>query len=129
MEIHFAYHHVVRTAQLDKAITINSDKVAKLLKHYAPDVVHLHGVLEYHTNREIPTCSLNLSLPAGVLHATETGDSILSALQECFKELVRQVTKHKDRLRREGSWHRQTQPKPRTAKAGKSRARAVAVRG
>ena len=43
MEIHFAYHHVVRTAQLDKAITINSDKVAKLLKHYAPDVVHQIG--------------------------------------------------------------------------------------
>ena len=128
MEIHFAYHHVVRTAQLDKAIATSAEKVAKLLKHFAPDVVHLHGVLEYHTNREIPTCSLNLSLPSAVLHATESGESILSATQDCFKELLRQVTKHKDRLRREAAWHRQTAPRLRTAKAGKSRARAVSPR-
>lgn len=125
MEVHFAYHHVVRTAQLDKIIAANADKVSRLLKHFSPDAIHLHGVLEYHTNREIPTCSLNLSLPSAVLHASETSDSILSAMQECFKELLRQVQKHKDRLRREGSWHRQTAPKLRTAKAGKSRSRAV----
>lgn len=128
MEVQFAYHHVVRTAQLDKAIAANGEKVSKLLKHFAPDLIHLHGVLEYHTSREIPTCSLNLSLPSAVLHASETGDSILSALQDCFKELIRQVGKHKDRLRREGSWHRHTAPKLRTAKAGKSLARAISPR-
>jgi ribosomal subunit interface protein len=125
MEVHFAYHHVVRTPQLDKAIVTNSEKLSKLLKHFSPDVVHLHGVLEYNTSREIPTCSLNLSLPSAVLHASETADSIVSAVQECFKELLRQVKKHKVRLRREAAWHRQTPPKLRTAKAGKSRARAV----
>lgn len=128
MEVHFAYHHVVRTAQLDRVITTHSEKLERLLKHFSPDMIHLHGVLEYHSNREIPTCSLNLSLPSAVLHASETGDSILSAMQECFKEVIRQVGKHKDRLRREGSWHRQTAPRLRTAKAGKSRARAVAPR-
>jgi ribosomal subunit interface protein len=128
MEVHFAYHHVVRTASLDRTIATSAEKLSKLLKHFSPDMVHLHGVLEYHSKREIPTCSLNLSLPSAVLHASETGDSILSALQECFKELLRQTTKHKDRLRREGSWHRQTAPRLRTAKAGKSRARAVLSR-
>lgn len=128
MEVHFAYHHVVRTAQLDKVISAHADKLTKMLKHFSPDVIHLHGVLEHHTSREIPACSLNLSLPSAVLHATETGDSILSALQEAFKDLLRQVTKHKTRLRREASWHRQTAPRLRTAKAGKSRARAVSPR-
>ena len=125
MEVHFAYHHVGRTPKLDKAITANSQKLSRLLKHFSPDVVHLHGVLEHNTSREIPTCSLNLSLPSAVLHASETANSIDSALHECFKELLRQVNKHKVRLRREASWHRQTAPKLRTVKAGKSRARAV----
>jgi len=125
MEVHFAYHHVVRTPKLDKAITANSQKLSILLKHFSPDVVHLHGVLEHNTSREIPTCSLNLSLPSAVLHASETANSIDSALHECFKELLRQVNKHKVRLRREAAWHRQTSPKLRTVKAGKSRARAV----
>ena len=128
MEVHFAYHHVVRTAQLDKAIATNVEKIGKLLKHFSPDMIHLHGVLEHQTLREVPTCSLNLSLPSAVLHASETADTILSALQECLKDLVRQIIKHKDRLRRDGSWHRQTAPRPRTAKAGKSRARAVSPR-
>ncbi|MSO20573.1 MAG: hypothetical protein EXQ56_08945 [Acidobacteria bacterium] len=106
MQVHFAYHHVVRTAQIDKTIALNTEKLNKYLKHFEPDLVHLHGVLEYNSAKDIPTCSLNLSLPSAVLHAKETDDSILSALQECFKDLLRQVNKHKASLRREATWHR-----------------------
>lgn len=125
MQVHFAYHHVVRTKQIDSTIAIHIEKLELLLKHFSPDLIHLHGVLEYNEARNLPTCALNLSLPSGVLHARESSDSVLSTLQECYKELIRQVKKHKESLRREATWHRPPARVQRVAKAGKSRARAA----
>jgi ribosome-associated translation inhibitor RaiA len=106
MQVHFAYHHVPRTPQLESVIQTHVKKLEKLLSTYSPDLVHLHGVLESNAAHQNTVCSLNLSLPTGQLHAREEGGNLMTDLQACFNHVVDQVKKHKEGLRREASWRR-----------------------
>ena len=107
MQVHFSYHNVPRTAQMDKVIQSHIQKLDKLLTHFAPDLVHLHGTLESNGAHQNTTCSLNLSLPTGQLHARQNDGNLLKDLQACFSNLTDQIKKHKDGLRREESWRRE----------------------
>ena len=106
MQIHFSYHNVPRTPQTDRVIQKNLQKLDKLLSHFAPDLVHLHGTLESNGTHKNTTCSLNLALPTGQLHARQEAGNLLKDLQTCFNQLVAQLKKHKDGLRREDDWRR-----------------------
>jgi ribosome-associated translation inhibitor RaiA len=106
MQVHFTYHNIARNPQLDKAVQTHIAKLEKLLVKFAPDLVHLHGVLESNPKRQNTACTLNLSLPAAQLHTRQQGENILTDLQGCFDHLVEQVKKHKQALRREAAWHR-----------------------
>ena len=113
MHIHFTYQHMVRNAQLDKAIQSHVRKLEKLLVRFSPDLIHLHGLLEFNSAHNIPHCSLNLSLPTAQLHAREEAGTTLTALQACFDHLIDQVKKHKRALRKEELWRRrQVKPLP-----------------
>ena len=106
MHIHFSYHHVVRNSSIDKTIDSNVRKLEKLLSSFAPDLVRLHGLMEFTAPHRGAVCSLNLRLPTGQVNFRHEGDTPLVALQDCFKHLIEQVKKHKAFVRGDGEWRK-----------------------
>jgi hypothetical protein len=132
MHIELSFHHVSRDPKIDKTIDANVRKLEKLLSRFSPDLVRLHGQLEFNAPHQGPVCSLNLWLPTGKLNFRHEGDTHLTAVQDCFKHLIEQVKKHKAFVRREGAWQREIPVKKRVGdipsakpRAPKARARAA----
>src|ERR1700729_926129 len=82
------------------------EKLNRLLKHYAVDLVHLHGSLEKTPHKPEFQYALNLTLPTGTLHATAAGTLPLGAAKGAFAELEKQVKKHQQKLRKDYVWKR-----------------------
>jgi ribosome-associated translation inhibitor RaiA len=103
-----AYRHIEPESQL--AVEIESkrhvEKLNRLLKRYAPDLVVLHGSLERAPRKIEYTFSLNLSLPTGTLHASAGGADVRSSAKAAFAELEAQVKKHQQKLRKDYVWKR-----------------------
>jgi hypothetical protein len=132
MHIELSFHHVSRDSRIDKTIASNVRKLEKLLSRFSPDLVRLHGQLEFNAPHQGAVCSLNLWLPTGTLSFRHEGDTHLTAVQDCFKHLIEQVKKHKAFVRREGAWQREAPVKKRVANTrprvkAKSRARSKAA--
>jgi ribosomal subunit interface protein len=90
----------------------HAEKLNRLLKRYAPDLVLLHGSLEK-TPRKIEfSFSLNLTLPTGTMHATGVGNDVRASAKNAFAEIERQVKKHQEKLRKDYVWKRK---RPRAA--------------
>ena len=123
MHIDLSFHHVSRVPKIDKTVALNLRKLEKLLSRFSPDLVRLHGVMEFTAPHQGPVCSLNLWLPTGRLHFSHEGDTPLTAVQDCFKHLIAQVKKHKAFVRREGVWRRQPVKKGTAGKSRVSRTR------
>ena len=102
------YRHIEPESQL--AVEIESkrhvEKLNRLLKRYAPDLVVLHGSLERAPRKIEYTFSLNLSLPTGTLHASAGGADVRSSAKAAFAELEAQVKKHQQKLRKDYVWKR-----------------------
>lgn len=81
-------------------------KFDRLLKHYEPDLVELHGSLDTIPRRSEFDLSLNLKLPTGTLHATGVGSDIPSSTKAAFAELEAQIKKHQQKLRKDYVWKR-----------------------
>ena len=113
MHTDLSFHHVSRDPKMDKTVASNVRKLEKLLSRFSPDLVRLHGMMEFTAPHQGPVCSLNLWLPTGRLNFRHEGDTPLTAVQDCFKHLIAQVKKHKAFVRREGVWRR-----PQAAKKG-----------
>jgi len=118
MLIEFSFHHVVRDPMIDKAIAANVRKLEKLLARFSPDLVRLHGLMEFTAPHQGPVCSLNLWLPTGQLNFRHEGDTPLIAIQDCFKHLIAQIKKHMAVVRQEGVWRRRLPAKKRTSGNG-----------
>jgi ribosome-associated translation inhibitor RaiA len=84
----------------------HAEKLNRLLKHYAADLVHLHGSLEKVPHKHEFSYALNLTLPTGTLHATATGALPLGATKGAFAEIESQVKKHQQKLRKDYVWKR-----------------------
>jgi ribosomal subunit interface protein len=82
------------------------EKLKRLLKRYAPDLVLLHGSLEKMPRKTEYNYSLNLTLPTGTLHATGAGPDVRSSVKAAFAELELQVKKHQEKLRKDYVWKR-----------------------
>ena len=82
------------------------EKLRRLLKHYAPDLVQLHGSLEKHPRKVEYTFSLNLTLPTGTLNATGQGSEVRTSVKGAFAELESQVKKHQQKVRKDYLWKR-----------------------
>ncbi len=91
------------------------EKLEKLLKRYAPDLVQLHGDLVKRPRRSDFNFSLNLILPTGTLHASAIAADAPASVRATFAELEGQVKKHKEKVRKDYEWKRK---RPRN-KAGK----------
>jgi ribosomal subunit interface protein len=84
----------------------HAQKLNRLLKRYAADLVHLHGSLEKTPRKTEFNFSVNLNLPTGTLHATGVGADALGSAKAAFAELEKQVKKHQAKLRKDYVWKR-----------------------
>jgi ribosomal subunit interface protein len=102
------YSHLEQ--QFRQAVEVESkrhiEKLNRLLKRYAPDLVVLHGSLEKTPRKTEYTFSLNLTLPTGTLHASAAGTDVRGSAKAAFAELESQVKKHQEKLRKDYVWKR-----------------------
>jgi ribosomal subunit interface protein len=106
MHIAVSYKDVEHREPVEREIARHQTKFVKLLKHYSPDLVQIHGAFEKHPRRAEYEFSLNLSLPTGTLHATGNGPDVRTSIKAAFAELERQLKKHQAKVRREHEWKR-----------------------
>jgi ribosome-associated translation inhibitor RaiA len=106
MKLSINYKHVESHKPVEAEVERHVGKLGKLLKSYSPDLVQLHGAFAKHPRKEETSCTLNLSLPTGTLHATGTADTVRTSCKMAFSELEAQVKKHQSRLRKDYEWKR-----------------------
>ena len=116
MKLSISYKHVESQKSVEVDVDRHVDKLNKLLKCYAPDLVQLHGVFAVNPHKEEHSCTLNLSLPTGSLHATGTGKNVRACCKKAFSELESQAKKHQALLRKDYQWKRK-RPREREALA------------
>ena len=108
MKLSISYKNVESHEPVEAEVERHRGKLEKLLKSYVPDLVQLHGAFakNSHKHKEEQTCTLNLSLPTGTLHASATGTSVRTSCKKAFAELESQVKKHQAKLRKDYEWKR-----------------------
>lgn len=112
MKLSISYKHVESHKPVEVEVERHVDKLGRLLQSYSPDLVQLHGTFSKHPRTDESSCSLNLSLPTGTLHATGTGATVRASCKKAFSELEAQVKKHQSKLRKDYEWKRK-RPLPR----------------
>jgi ribosome-associated translation inhibitor RaiA len=112
MKLSISYKHVESHKPVEVEVARHVGKLGKLLQSYSPDLVQLHGTFSKHPRTDESSCSLNLSLPTGTLHATGTGATVRASCKKAFSELEAQVKKHQSKLRKDYEWKRK-RPLPR----------------
>src|SRR3989442_7497870 len=112
MKLSINFKHVESHKPVEVEVERHVGKLEKLLKSYSPDLVQLHGTFSKHPRTDESSCSLNLSLPTGTLHATGTGATVRASCKKAFSELEAQVKKHQSKLRKDYEWKRK-RPLPR----------------
>jgi len=98
MNIHLTVQ-VPRSPELNQILDRFQHKLSPLLFVFHPDLVQLHGRVQRHTSREGVHCRLTLHLPTGQLSSERTAATAQIALRGAGDELIRQLNKHKQRLR------------------------------
>jgi ribosomal subunit interface protein len=106
MKLSISYKHVDSQQAIEKDVNRHVSKLNKLLKAYSPDLVQLHGVFAVNAHKAQHSCTLNLSLPTGSLHATGTGKNERPSCKMAFSELESQLKKHQALLRKHYQWKR-----------------------
>lgn len=106
MKISISCRHVESRTAVETESSRHLNKLTKLLKSYAPDLVQFHGGFEKHPRKVEFSYSLNLSLPTGTLHATGAGPDVRQSVKKAFTELEMQLKKHQSLLRRDYKWKR-----------------------
>jgi ribosomal subunit interface protein len=91
---------------IEKECGHHVEKLNRLLKRYAPDLVHLHCSLEKTPRRNEYSFTLNLGLATGTLHATGSGSDVRASAKAAFAEIESQVKKHQEKLRKDYVWKR-----------------------
>jgi ribosome-associated translation inhibitor RaiA len=114
MKVSMSYKQVESHKPVEAEVERHVGKLEKLLKSYSPDLVQLHGAFSKTPRTDENSCSLNLSLPTGTLHATGTGTTVPASCKKAFSELEAQVKKHQAKLRKDYEWKRK-RPLPRAA--------------
>jgi len=106
MNVSISYKHAEAQQAVATELMRRLDKLGKLLRSYAPDLVQLHGVFSQNQRTEEETCSLTLSLPSGTLHATGSGKNVLAGCKNAFSDIEAQIKRHQALLRGEHEWKR-----------------------
>ena len=106
MKLSISYKHVESHKPVEIEVERHVSKLGKLLRSYSPDLVQLHGAFSKTPRTDENSCSLNLSLPTGTLHATGTAATVRASCKKAFSELEAQVKKHQAKLRKDYEWRR-----------------------
>jgi ribosome-associated translation inhibitor RaiA len=106
MKVTYGHMEVEVRKSLAPDLSHGIEKLQRLLKRYAPDLVHLHSAMERIERTAQISFSLNLSLPTGTLHAVCTAADARSSAKSAFAELITQVKKHQQKLRKDYEWKR-----------------------
>jgi ribosomal subunit interface protein len=106
MKLSISYKNVEAHEPVELEIERKLSKFGRLLKSYSPDLLQLHATFSRTPRKDESSCTLNLSLPAGMLHATGTGATVRASCKKAFSELEEQVKKHQARLRKDYEWKR-----------------------
>lgn len=112
MKLSISYKSIEPHKSTETEVEMYTEKLNRLLKSYAPDLVQLHGVFTKNPHRAELSFSLNLSLPTGTLHATGTGANARASIKQAFTEMQTQLKKHQSLLRKDYEWKRK---RPRSA--------------
>ncbi len=112
MKLSINFKHVESHKAVEVEVERHVAKLDKLLRSYSPDLIQLHGAFSKTPRTEENSCTLNLSLPTGTLHATGTGATVRTSCKKAFSELEAQVKKHQAKLRKDYEWRRK-RPMPR----------------
>jgi ribosome-associated translation inhibitor RaiA len=91
---------------IEGEVAHHAAKLNRLLKHYAPDLVQLHGSLEKTPRKTGFEFALHLALPTGQLHATGSGADVRASAKAAFAEIEAQVKKHQQKVRKDYVWKR-----------------------
>ena len=106
MNVHFSYKASKKT-DTEREIKQQTEKLAKRLQVFRPDLVHLHGIVaESSTKGGGITVSLNLRLPSGQMATQSTAPTAVGAIKSSFHDLIHQLNAHKDLLRNRHQWRR-----------------------
>ena len=106
MKLSFNYKHVESHKPVEGEVARHIGKLEKLLQSYSPDLIQLHGVFSKTPRTDENSCTLNLSLPSGTLHATGIGATVRTSCKKAFSDLEAQVKKHQAKLRKDYEWRR-----------------------
>src|SRR5881227_1694493 len=106
MNVHFSYK-ASKNTDTEREIKQQTDKLAKRLQVFRPELVHLHGIVaESSTKGGGVTVSLNLRLPSGQMASQSTAPTAVGAVKSSFHDLIHQLNAHKDLLRNRHKWRR-----------------------
>lgn len=125
MKITYSHIEAEFRQEIEKEAQHHIEKLNRLLKRYAPDLVVLHGSLEKTPRKTEYRFSVNLTLPTGVLHATGVGENGRACTKAAFAELETQVKKHQQKLRKDYVWKRKrshSSLRPGEARTGRGEA-------
>jgi ribosomal subunit interface protein len=102
------YSHIERAHRetIEKECAHHAEKLNRLLKRYASDLVHLHCSLEKTPRRNEYTYSVNLTIPTGAIHASGSGADVRASAKAAFAEIESQTKKHQEKLRGDYVWKR-----------------------
>lgn len=106
MKISFSHIQASVKEAVEAVVARHLQKLEKLLKRYAPDLVQLHGDLQQRPRQEDYNFSINLALPTGTLHASAIAPDAAASVRAAFSELEGQLKKHKEKLRKDYEWKR-----------------------
>jgi len=105
MNVHFSYR-ISKTADLEKQVKHQLEKLNKYLQVFRPELVHIKGIVEESSAREGFIVSLNLRLPSGQMAAQEKSPVAATAIKAAFDGLTEQLKRHKQVLRSKHKWMR-----------------------
>lgn len=106
MKISFSHIEANLRESIEKVVEHHIQKLEKLLQHYSPDSVKIHGDLEHRPRKSDFSCCLNLTLPTGTLHATAVASDASASVRTAFVDLEGQVKKHQAKVRKDYEWKR-----------------------
>ena len=110
MNVHITYK-VPKTADLEKLINREIEKLGRYLQVFRPQLVHLKGIVAENSARQGIGVSLNLRLPSGQMASENTAPNESTAVKGAFGDITEQLKKHKELLRNQHTWPRRRGPR------------------
>jgi ribosome-associated translation inhibitor RaiA len=106
MKITYSHVEAAFRESIEKECANRIEKLRRLLKRYAPDLVQLHSTIEKTPRKTEYSFSLSLTLPTGALYATGRGADVPTSARAAFTEIESQLKKHLEKLRKDYVWKR-----------------------